>query len=172
MVKEVDMRKELLKILRILNPMDIVIDKDKVRGVLILKTKQGKVYDDIVVKRPFPYSRPFFIILYTRDGKEIGVIKDYRALDPRSFKILDEELERIYFIPRILRIKSIVPKTYGVFEWHVRTDKGDIVFVTKGKSIRFLGDKVIIKDEDGIAYLIEDLKKLDRRSIDLLFTVV
>ena len=57
------------------------------------------------VRRAFPLSRPDgFLSLQGADGKEIAMLRGLDEVEPSSRRLLDEELDRRYFTPRIERI--------------------------------------------------------------------
>mgnify|MGYP000350732659 CR=1 FL=1 len=158
--------KDWIKSLNIIDPKDIKVIA--VSGDTIDIKIGNKVYQNVKPKRPFPYTHPEYIILTVGDEEEIGIIKDYRKLDKRSRKLLERALEVLYFMPKIKKILSI--RTTGwLYEWNVETDKGSTSFNTYSRCIRFITDKkVVIYDIHGNVYCIEDIHKLDTRSLMLL----
>ena len=87
-------------------------------------------------------------------------------LDPSSRQVLEAELERIYFTPRIPRIHSI-EVNFRIPKWEVETDRGRRVFeISSSRSdIRALGGgRVLIRDADGNQYEIPDYRRLDQAS--------
>ena len=158
--------KEWLSKLKILNPSDVKITSAYIDTIdLIIK---GKVYSNVVPKKPFPYTRPYYIIFYTLDGKELGILRDYRKLDKESKKLLEKVLDTLYFIPKIKKVISI-KFVQGKYRWVVDTDKGRIEFETWSSCSKMLSNgKIIIKDVHGRVYCIENLFSLDAKSISLI----
>lgn len=132
----------------------------------------GKVLLHIVPKRPFPVSYPEFIIFCDSEGKEICMIKDYTKLDEDSRESLDFVLEKLYFIPRIVKIFSL--RTSGdEFQWEVLTNRGRRSFSTRGRHNVFsINPKVVMIDTEGNVYVIPDREKLDKKSRFLLSSAV
>ena len=80
--------------------------------------------------------------------------------------LLKNELERVYFTPKISKIYSMKDK-YGFSSWDVETDIGRITFSVKDtfRSVVSLGNnRAIITDVDGGRYEIVDASKLDKSS--------
>ena len=107
----------------------------------------------------FPLSRrQNMISLRDREGREIGILDDVRKLDEQSRTIVKLELERSYFMPRIMDIFS-VKEALSVVTWEVRTNKGlrTIEIRHVRKNIQRIGQRrFVIKDVDGNRYEIRD----------------
>jgi hypothetical protein len=85
---------------------------------------------------------------------------------PESYRVLQEELERRYFIPIIQRIYSLTEE-YGQMRWDVETDRGRRVFYVRNwrDNVHELSPvRYLIVAVDGSRYEIRDLNALDGRS--------
>ncbi|MEK8027650.1 DUF1854 domain-containing protein [Pseudaquabacterium rugosum] len=103
------------------------------------------------------------------DGHEAGWIPRLDALAGPVRALLDEELARREFAPRIEALEAV--STFGTpSTWRVRTDRGTADLVLKAEEdIRRLGDgALLVTDSHGIGYRIADVRALDRRSRKLL----
>ncbi len=98
-------------------------------------------------------------------GEELGIIRSLEELPSDAQELVADEIERAYFVPRILQIRSI-EEEFGIQRWEVTTDRGPRTFeVTERSGIRpFDNYRVVIKDVDGNRYQITDTRLLDRRS--------
>ena len=154
-----------------------------------LDAKSVKIYrnelDDLVVELPdgskhakvramgaFPLSNPSdFIILRDKEDNEIGLLESINELDSKYKKVLEEELQKSYFIPHITKIKNLEEK-FGISQWEVETNKGTRTFNVKNREeIRLLSSgRVLIKDADGNRYEIPDHGRLDLKSRAFLET--
>jgi hypothetical protein len=126
----------------------------------------GEEYTKVQALRAFPISEAMrFIVLREENEKEIGMIEDPGAMEARSEKVLKEELERRYFIPKVVRINRI-DESYGMPRWDVETDRGARHFeLHTRQDARWLGaGRVLIRDADGNRYEIPDIRKLDPQS--------
>lgn len=144
-------------------------------GIFRLTIKDEVCYLKVKVARAFPLYIPNRYIGF-RDGadKDIGLVKDMSELSPESRKLVEEELQKRYFTPIILIIKSIQEK-FGYTEWIVTTDKGERRFMTKGvhDNIAEVGmERLMVTDADGNRYEIPDVEKLDVRSLNLLNQII
>ncbi len=84
-----------------------------------------------VVKRVFPQSHPRkYISILESKGKEIGILKTLDGVDEHSRGVIDEELDRRYFTPRILRIDSLKSEA-GMWRFNVATQRGDTEFFVR-----------------------------------------
>ena len=102
---------------------------------LLLPDKDPEQFERIVVLRSFPISNPDEYISIrepaTRrrgNGSEIGLIRDIRDFDEATVKLLNEELDRRYFTPELLKIYSLKEK-FGYLYCEAETSAGRITFV-------------------------------------------
>ena len=138
-------------------------------------TYKGESYDHVRAYRCFPISRPQeYIALWTGDTalehREIGMIRRLKELSPSARLAAEYELAKRYFIHYIEEIYSIQENknNIGFLIWEVKTDKGDMSFITKryerqtvvegGRNGR------IIFDINDNRYEIVDLDDLDSAS--------
>ena len=154
-----------------LDPKNIGIYRNELDD-LVIELPDGSSYEEVRAIRAFPLSNPSeFIILRDKEDNEIGLIESIRELNSKSKKILEDELQKSYFVPQINRITNLEEK-FGVSQWEVETDKGTHTFNVKNREeIRPLASgRVLIKDADGNRYEISDYRKLDPKSIAFLET--
>ncbi len=134
-------------------------------------------FERVVIVRSFPITDPDqYISIREPDtrtrgrGDEIGLIENINDFDKETVSLLDEELDRRYFIPEIKHIYSMKEK-YGYFYTEAQTSAGKITFVLNNptNNIRTLeDDRVIITDTDGNCFCIPDPKKLDKSSYKII----
>lgn len=135
-----------------------------------MQTDQGKE-GPVRVNWAFPLTSPDdFVIISNDDHEFVGLLRNHKRLDPDSLKIIEEELEESYFLPRITKIEKI-EEQFRMMEWTVQTDKGPRTFEVRSRQrdIRWLNDQhVVVTDVDGNRYEIVNLNELDSHSRDLL----
>lgn len=132
-------------------------------GALVLVDEEGDRHAPVEPVRGFPLSDPDrWISLCNAEGRELVVVEDLAALEPRSRRILSDELARREFVPVIRRILSM-PVDSEPTEWQVETDRGITVFqLNSADDVRRLAaNRVLVIDARGIRYLIEDTRLLD-----------
>jgi len=155
--------------LRFLDPEDVTFWRDRF-GQLMLKLADGQEYREVVLTLAFPLTHPSrMLVVRDSELEEIGIIDDYLTVDEQSRKLLEEELEKAYFVPRILRIISADQEHHlGTFE--VETDRGPrTIQVEFNQRVRFLpGGRVVMQDVDANRYEIASINNLDARSQALL----
>jgi len=152
-----------------LDPTKIGIIRDSHKRVLLKVGEEEKVVYRVM--RSFPLTGPEkYISLADEEGKELGMIRQLKDLDPSSRKILEEELERAYFVPIIKRILAVKELYGGVTDIAVETDRGYREFELRSKeTIRFVGlSRIMITDVDGNRYEIRDMGAMDARSKSLI----
>ena len=136
---------------------------------------RGEIHTQVGVQRAFPLNAPTkFIVLHDSDGSEIGIVSDLADLAPDSRDALEIALEQAYFMPRILKINSIV-SNYHVPTWDVETDRGHRVFEipSSKRDVRVIDDvRVILRDADGNRYEIVDYRRLDPETVAFVETIV
>ena len=163
--------------LNILDPENVELSINEEQEVSLRLRNQDKVYENIEINPAFPLSKIGRYLSITKEnnekkklGEEIGLIKDINELKEKSRKVIDQALEKIYFIPKITQIFSI-EEEFGVTRWEVETQKGRRSFDIKSrrKDVRPYGDgRIIIHDVDGNRYEIKDYEKLDEESREIL----
>lgn len=147
-------------------------------GVVKLYAEGIGDFPKVILRRLFPLSNPTkYISVWNGDyrseeqfGEEIGVITDLEMLDPESRQVVEEELERTYYIAKVKRIRS-VKDLYGFTEWVVDTEVGERKFLTWGlhNSVIDMGERrLIIWDIDNIYYEIEDWSLFDPKSLSYI----
>ncbi|RLE66148.1 MAG: hypothetical protein DRJ34_05540 [Thermoprotei archaeon] len=151
-----------IKNIRLLNPKNVKIYEAYIDTINV--EINGRFYYNVKPRRPFPYTHPEYIIFYTEDDKEIGILSNYRKLDRKSKKLLEKVLNIIYYIPKIKRIIKL-DTTKSKYEWRIETDRGEIQIYTWSRCTRWLPNgKLLIYDVDGNVYMIENLRSLDSKS--------
>jgi len=153
---------DFLSQLNILDPKQIKITIHK-ESALRLEA-EGKVYENLSPAKPFPITSPEYVIFRDGNGADMCVVRDINELDEDSKRSLRSVLDKVYFIPKIVKIERI--ETSGdEFEWDIVTDKGPRTFRTRGRmSIIPVGDRIIITDVNDNVYEIVDVYKLDSKS--------
>ncbi len=139
---------------------------------LVVELSDGSKYEKVRAIRAFPLLNPSeFIGLRDEEDNEIGLIESIKELKSESKKVLEEELQKSYFVPQIIRITNLEEK-FGVSQWEVETNKGTHTFNVKNREeVRlFSSGRVLIKDADSNRYEIPDYRILDSKSIAFLET--
>jgi len=148
-----------------------VVFKQSEGCFLSLTLENGEFYPKVDLIRAYPFTKPReYISVRSPEGKEIGIIRELDAFPAKVVRILEQELERRYFTPNILKIYSI-KEEFGYYYWHVDTEAGTRKFITKrdDQNIRLLKNNgVLITDVDGNRFVIEDYNKLDALSYKLI----
>jgi len=160
-----------------LHPEDAAFSRDRF-GQLMLKLADGRAYREVALTLAFPLTDPSrMLVVRDSDLKEIGMIDDYLTVDEQSRKLLEEELDKAYFVPRITRILSAQygitqaksrEQSLGTFE--VETDRGPrTIQVQFLQRLHFFpGGRVVLEDVDANRYEIPSIKNLDAHSQALL----
>ena len=164
---------DLMGELTILDPKRLRIYTDAF-GDLTLDMQNGEVHNAVTPVLAFPVTtKSRFIILKDKEGEELGIIQNADDLDAKSLNVLDEELKRVYFTPKIILVNTIEERNH-VPKWDVETDRGPRVFeVRTSRDVRVLGDGwILIRDADGNRYEIPDYRKLDNISQTIVETQI
>jgi hypothetical protein len=123
------------------------------------------------VRRAFPLSTPqAFLSLQGVDGKEIAMLRNLDGIEPDSRRLLDEELDRRYFTPRIERI-DVLRQEAGMWRFNVQTQRGAAEFFVRNwrdSAVEIAPGRWQIMSVDGGRFEILDLGKLDPSSQRLL----
>ena len=131
----------------------------------------GETFRALEPRRLFPTSGlEKYITLLDAYGNEAAIIRDMNTLPADERRIIEECLDEYYFIPKITRIESLVEK-FGMITIQADTEKGRVKIEIKGivHSMKLIhSSRVLIRDTNDNRYEIPDLRRLDRRSQQLI----
>ena len=143
----------------------------RVSGVVRLTILNDRSWIKVSVARAFPLSDPnHYLGFLDGAGKDIGLLHDPGLLDQDSRRVVDEELEKRYFVPIVERVVT-VKEEFGTIYWTVETDRGEKEVIVRNlrDNLQDLGgSRVIITDVDGNRFEFRDISKLDGKSQGIL----
>lgn len=155
--------------IRILQPADVYVYRSEggvLQGVIV-----GKTYDELLVYLAFPMQyTSSYLSIRTKEGNELGIVRELAELEKDSAAALEEELGLRYFLPRVSRIERIKQKS-DLWFWEMQTHLGPMRIIMRNlhEHIHFPGgDRIILSDLDGRRCDIENWKRLDAHSQRLL----
>lgn len=140
-----------------------------------LTSKNGdkEFFERIIILRTYPVTNPDeFLSVRTPDsrssgkGVEIGIVKNINDFPKEQVNLVNEELDRRYFIPQITHVYSIKEK-HGRSYWDTETTSGRRTFMVNNpySDIHMLEDgRLLVEDIDGSNYTINGLDSLDKFS--------
>jgi hypothetical protein len=152
----------------VIQPDDVKIWEDAFHRLYL--SVQGREFGNVRAVRAFPISgKADYISFLDEQRKEVALLAHPRGLDKASRRALEKALERMYYVPKIVRVDSITENP-GISHWEVLTDRGYASFeLTDREHIRKLpGRRYLVHDADGNRFEIEDLAQLDKRSQELV----
>ncbi len=145
-------------------------------GLLGMKTG-GKDLGRVALLRMFPLRKPDKFISVRRENREradsrveYGVIEDINAFSGEQRALIDEELERRYFVPEITKVTN-VKEEYGHTYWDVETTAGDRSFTVFDMNSNLLNmgeGRAMIIDVDGNRYIFPDVSKIGEKALRLV----
>lgn len=153
--------------LEYIDPAGTIIES---RGdVLRLTFKDDRSYIKVHAVRAFPLTEQdeFIGLLDAVSGREIGMLRDLRQLDSPTRKLVEDALDRTYFVPKIHHINQ-AKREFGTVYWDVETDRGRRQFVMRGirDSIHEIETgRYLVVDIDGNRFEIPKLASLDSKSM-------
>lgn len=154
---------------RVLSPRDVKFTRGPDQH-LYFETESGRE-GPVKVRWAFPLTNPDgYVVLSTLENEFVALLKNYKRLDPDSLKVVEEDLEEDYFLPRITKIERI-DDDFHIMVWTVQTDRGPRQFEVKSRKsdIRWLSDNhLVVTDVDGNRYEIVDLASMDPDSQEKL----
>ena len=139
------------------------------RGRLILRDTQGREYRDILLVRMFPITDPEgWISICDSQYNELLCIASIEAVPAESRHMFNEELNRRMFTPVIQQITRLVPAGDNI-RLFIVTDRGATDIVVNTEDIyRLSGNRVLIRDLNGIRYLIPKWHQMTAQSRKIL----
>ncbi|MCD6365318.1 MAG: DUF1854 domain-containing protein [Planctomycetes bacterium] len=105
-------------------------------------------------------------VMHARKKEEVALLDGFEHLDETSRAIIEEELERRYFMPQIRKVLN-TSILFGSRYWRVETDRGPRQFLMKSpetNTIWITDDHCLLRDTMGNCYEIESFERLDRAS--------
>lgn len=151
---------------RFLNASQLIFSRSQV-GTARLEIPNEVCHLRVIIRRLMPLSNPQqYISLAADEDTEIGILVNPSELDPDSLKILNEELDKRYFTPKIEKIFR-VKEQFGIHEWEVETERGRVTFSVRGlnQNIKQVPPaRLFITDVHGNRYDIPDYRELDSQS--------
>ncbi|MDR0554934.1 MAG: DUF1854 domain-containing protein [Treponema sp.] len=131
----------------------------------------GKEYKRIQLRRAMPVQSPEeYISVADHENKEIGMIRALTDLADNQLRIVSDELNRRYYCPEILEIKSVHDKLGYVYMELLLLSGGkryerSAAIKDVNKNIRLLdANRLLVFDVDGNRYMVNSLEKLDKKS--------
>ena len=119
------------------------------------------------ILRAFPISGANQnLVLRDGGGKEIGILEDLNSLDAPARELVETALESRYFLPKILKINSILER-FGSAVWEVETDRGATSITTKALHeaiYEVTPSRFLLRDIEESRYEIPDVNLLDEAS--------
>jgi len=132
-------------------------------------------YLRVQAARAFPLHDPDrYIGLRDGDDKDIGTLVTLDGLDPDSRALVEEELYRRYFLPRILKVNN-VREEFGLTTWDVETDKGPRTFIVRHlreATQELTPTRLLVTDVDGNRFEFPDVRQLDDKSYAVIQRVL
>ena len=140
-----------------------------------LTIEGDRSWREVRTARAFPFSDPDrYIGLRDGDDKDIGILTTLSDLDKESRAIVEEELERRYFTPRIERVLS-VDEQFGVVTWEVETDRGPRRFLVRNlrdSTFPMGANRLMMTDTDGNRYEFPDVSAVGAKAMTVLSKVL
>jgi hypothetical protein len=131
------------------------------RRRLIIRDAQGREYKDVRPFRMFPLTDPEgWISICDLRGNELMCVESVKDVPAECRRILEEELNRCMFTPVIQRITKAkhVGEQVRLF---LETDRGAVEILVDPEDIyRLSGNRALIRDVNGVRYLIPDLRRM------------
>lgn len=120
----------------------------------------------VTLMRMFPStSQDEFISVCNPEKKEVGVIQKLYDFHPDQVLLLENELSRRYFMPKILSVHSI-KEEFGYLYWGAETSAGPkefIMFDLSNNLVRLTPPSIMLIDVDGNRFLVEDPNDLGEK---------
>jgi len=134
---------------------------------LRIEIAEDRCLIDAIIRRAFPMSQTeSYFSIQDSKGDEIGILRSLDELDHESRKLAEGEIDRRYFTPKILQLKSLKQEG-GMWTFEVMTSRGPCTFYVRNwrDSSHEAGlGRFIIQSVDGQRFEIPDFEALDTRS--------
>lgn len=161
---------------RFLDPKVVRLFRTDPNDATVRLTLEGDMsWREVRIARAFPFSDPDrYIGLRDGDDKDIGILTTLHGLDTESRAIIQEELEKRYFTPRIERVLT-VKEEFGVVTWEVETDRGPRRFLVRNlrdSTFPLGSNRLMMTDTDGNRYEFPDVGAVGTKAMTVLSKVL
>jgi len=161
---------------RFLDPKALRLFRTDAHDATVRLTLEGDMsWREVRIARAFPFSDPDrYIGLRDGDDKDIGILTTLHGLDKDSRAIIEEELEKRYFTPRIERVLT-VKEEFGVVTWEVETDRGPRRFLVRNlrdSTFPLGANRLMMTDTDGNRYEFPDVSAMGTKAMTVLSKVL
>lgn len=153
--------------IRYLSGLSLRFEKAEGANHLRLEVMDDRCLLVCMIKRAFPLSQSEqFLSIQDAEGKEIGVLKHLSELDPSSRKLVEADLDRRYFTPKISRLVNL-KQDGGMWTFNVETSRGPSEFYVRNwrdSSSEIAPGRFLIQSVDGKRYEVPNFNALDQKS--------
>lgn len=122
---------------------------------------------DAMIRRAFPMSQTeAYFSIQDSKGDEVGILRTLDELDHESRRLAEHELDRRYFTPKILQIKSLKQEG-GMWTFEVSSSRGPCTFYVRNwrdSSHEQSPGRFVIQSVDGQRFEVPNFEALDTRS--------
>lgn len=144
------------------------VEKNGFLSLTVDKNGEKKQYDRIFLHRAFPFEFGFeFISVLDDEKNEIGIIYNVSDFSGESSELIKREIEKKYYSPCIVEIKSLKER-YGFSYWKVVLDDGREQSFTMQDTFKNIlhtsEDSIILVDVDSNRYTIKSISALSSKS--------
>lgn len=154
---------------RWLTPKNIKFTKTS--GGFVNAEYNGRCYERVLFFRTFPFTAPKEYISVRREeenNQEIGIIARLEDFELNTCRMIEEQLNLRYFMPKIEKIFEI-KEQYGYSYWQVKTNKGECRFTVDQNGVSKLSEgRLIISDIDGNRFELPDITKLTAKELRMV----
>ena len=123
------------------------------------------------VRRAFPFSAARqYLSIQDAKGNEVGIVDDPSKLDQDSIALIEDELDRRYFTPKISAIQTL-RNDGGMWTFVVQTQRGESEFYVRNwrdSSHEISPGRFQIYSVDGQRFEIPDYEGMDAKSKTLM----
>jgi len=153
----------------VLDPARMVLTRSA-KGGLVLRVGD-ELHTDLKIRLAFPLEADQeFVGFFLADGTELGMLERVADLHPESRALLQSELDKIYFRPRVTGVGRIVEEQ-GVLRGEIDTTSGPRQIEIRGwrENVRLLsGGRALIEDVDGNRYMVNNWRQLPKLTREIL----
>lgn len=128
-------------------------------------------YKRVQLSRALPFTAPDqYICVADMEGNEIAVLEQLDQFDSESRDLLDAELGIRYFHPVVTQVKSVKEKMGSYYlDIAIGDYKKTVTIKDITKNLKQLGGgKIVLTDVDGNRFLIPDIYKIHKKSLQQL----
>ena len=160
---------------RFLDPSKVRVRLPADNAGAVVQVEGEDAVPNVQFRKLLPLSDPgTYVAIQDADKKEVGILKTLDGMDAESKGVVERMLDRQYFTPKVLTIKSLKPEG-GMWHFIVETSRGPADYYVRNwrdSAHEISANRWLVHSVDGQRFEIPRVDDLDANSQNLMDQVL